>query len=53
LHAADWKQGSELRADGTDTRLEVTKQGGLTLVGGELPVVIPDKPGLKLLGQKL
>src|SRR5262245_37385070 len=53
LHAASWKQVSDLRSDGGDARLEVTKDERLTAVGGELLVVVADKPDVKVLPQKL
>jgi hypothetical protein len=53
LHVANWKQVSDLRSDGSDTWFEIAEEGGLTPVGSELLVVVADKPGLKLLPQKL
>ena len=48
-YVASWKQVSDLRPDGGDARLEITKGEGLTAVGGELLVVVADKPDVKVL----
>ena len=47
------EKNSDLRSDGGDARLEITKQGGLAAVVGQLLVVVSDKPDVEVLPQKL
>ena len=46
------KKIPDLRSDGDDARLQITKERELAAVGCELLVVVPDKPDVEFLRQK-
>src|SRR5437868_9934188 len=52
LHLAGRDEIADLRPDAEDTRLEITERGAVTIIAGELLVVIAGDAGMDLLGQE-